>query len=96
MFIPNKQTQNGVQFERNGTIAVFLLNDNGDCKRYSENPNYTYECLPEWKFSLTIPAENMTEVEQGSEWQCIYAFDGDYKSPKIILNISSKIYFLSM
>lgn len=42
-------------------------------------------------YTLTIPAENMTEYEQGSVWGCYYPADDSYKSPDVVLNIASKI-----
>ena len=55
------------------------------------NPRYTFACVSEYSYTLTIPAENMTEYEQGSVWGCYYPADGSYKSPDVVLNIASRI-----
>ena len=41
---------------------------------------------------LTIPAENMTEYEQGSVWMCQYPGDSSFRSPNVTLEIASKIF----
>lgn len=61
------------------------------CATQSADPRYSYQCLTENVFSLTIPAENMTEFEQKSTWRCEYVFDASYRSSEVILNIFSKL-----
>lgn len=41
-------------------------------------------------YTLTIPAENMTEMEQGSMWRCGYVGNSSYRSSDVMLKIASK------
>ena len=89
MFVPPDQTGNGVIFYRNSIVcsSIGLV---PQCKILITNPKYTYGCLTESSYTLTIPAENMTENEQGSIWRCEYPGDGRFRSPDVTLNISRK------
>lgn len=91
MFVPPGNTINAVRFYRNSVVCVVIGYRNLDntCLYYSLNPRYTYACLSDDVFTLTIPAENMTEMEQGSMWRC--QNNHNYKSSEAILNIASKI-----
>lgn len=86
------QYTNYIKFYRNGTtFCVVLFQINGECKKQSALPRYTYGCSSESTYTLTIPAENMTEYEQNSKWRCEYGFNSSYRSPDMILKIASKI-----
>lgn len=85
-----------VRFFRDESLTVAIgFNTNNICEKQSANPNYTYECISEYIFTLTIPAEKMTEAEQSSEWRCGHIFNSSNKSPAVILQIASKynIYY---
>ena len=88
MFIPTDQTINGVIFYRNnvhcGSIGFVQK-----CTIITQNPKYSYGCESESSYTLTIPAENMTEYEQGSVWRCEYYADGNFRSPDVTLTIAS-------
>lgn len=86
------QYTNNIKFYRNGTtLCVVLYHTNGNCKTQSALPRYTYDCSSASTYTLTIPAENMTEYEQNSKWRCEYSFNSSYRSPDMILKIASKI-----
>lgn len=88
MFVPPGYTSNAVKFFRNNKLCVVIGNTTTTCATQSDNCGYSYECLSESKFSLTITAENMTEYENGSKWRCDYVVNvAGYASPQIILNI---------
>lgn len=93
MFVPPGQTIKGVKFNRNNVLLAVIGYFNNDCANQSANPRYTYRCLSDYVYTLTIPAENMTEYEQGSLWRCEYMFDSSYRSSDVIIKIASKIYF---
>lgn len=82
---------NGVTFERNGKICGIMVQNGNECSTFDMNPRYILTCISEYSYALTIPAENMTEYEEGSVWWCYYPADGRYKSPDVVLNIASKI-----
>lgn len=92
MFVPPEQSINGVMFFRDNVLCVFIGYRNNDCITQSANPRYTYECLSDYVYSLTIPAENMTEYEQGSMWRCEYVFSSRYRSSDVIIKIASKYF----
>lgn len=94
MFVPPEQTVKAVKFYRNKIICVFIGYLNNDCVNQSANLRYTYACLSDYVYTLTIPAENMTEYEQGSLWRCEYVVNSSYKSSDVIIKIASKIYFI--
>ena len=56
----------------------------------STDPKYTFGCLSKYIYTLTIPAENMTEYEQGSVWRCEDFGYSRVKSSDVTLKISSK------
>ena len=91
MFVPSGMTGNAVFFQRNGTDCGLLLHNENGCLKFDLNPRYTFACVSEYSYALTIPAENMTEYEEGSVWGCSYPGDGSYKSPDVVLNIASKM-----
>lgn len=87
----NKYTS-AIKFYRNeDNLCVVLYQVNDKCTNQSANPRYTYGCSSESTYTLTIPAENMTEYEQNSKWRCEYVFNSSYRSPNMILKIASKI-----
>lgn len=91
MFVPPNQTAKAVQFYRNNNLVVAIGHNNNECISQSANTKYTYECLSDYVYTLTIPAENMTQNEQGSMWRCQYILHYSYKSSEAILNIASKM-----
>lgn len=64
----------------------------GSCQINSNNPRYIYGCLSENAYTLTIPADNMTEYEQNSQWDCESIANASYRSSSIILNIAGTVY----
>lgn len=64
--------------------------DNG-CIITSSNPRYTYGCFSENVYTLTIPADNMTEYEQNSQWHCQSIANASYRSSSTKLKIASTI-----
>lgn len=91
MFVPPGCTLNVVEFYRNSTKCVVIGHVNNDCLYQSYNSKYTYACQSDNVYTLTIPAENMTQNEQGSMWRCQYILHYSYKSSEAILNIASKM-----
>lgn len=91
MFLPPNQTAYGVLFLRETIRMVVIGMKDMKCGTQSANSRYSYECLAENEYTLTIPAENMTEIEQKSKWRCEYVFDSSYRSPDVILNIAGKL-----
>ncbi|XP_034303603.2 neural cell adhesion molecule 1-like isoform X2 [Magallana gigas] len=89
MFVPTEQTFKGVKFYRNNVLCVVIGYVNSKCAIQSANPNYTYRCLSDYVYTLTIPAENMTEYEQGSLWRCEYVLNSSYRSSDVIIKIAS-------
>ena len=87
MFIPPNQVINAVTFYRNNTRCASIGHLNGNCVTVDANPRYTSRCLSEFIYTLTIPAENMTEYEQGSVWRCEYFGNGTFKSSDATLTI---------
>lgn len=83
---------NSVKFFRNNTLCAFVGITNGVCGTQSANIRYQYACLSAKIFTLIIPAENMTEDEQGSVWRCEYVVNSSYRSPDVILDIAGKIH----
>lgn len=90
MFLPPDQVVFGVLFYRNNIITAVVGMQGTKCVTQSADPRYSYECMTENVFLLTIPAENMTEFEQKSTWKCEYIFNAKYRSSYVILNIASK------
>lgn len=91
MYIPPNQKLNSIKFYRDSILCVALFQIDGKCTNQSPNPKYIYGCLEDSIYTLTIPAENMTEIEQHSKWRCVYGLDAGYKSSEEILDIKSKI-----
>lgn len=89
MFVPPGYSSNAIRFYRNNKLCVLIENTNTSCATQSDNCGYSYKCLSESMFSLTIPAENMTEYENRTTWRCDYDVAG-YASPQVFLNIASK------
>nr|XP_022344647.1 hemicentin-1-like [Crassostrea virginica] len=98
MFIPPDQSINAVTFYRNNTRCASIghLNGNGNCVIVDANPTYIFRCLSEFSYTMTIPAENMTEYEQGSVWRCEYFGDGNFKSPDVTLTIAVDVHNVSL
>lgn len=67
---PNQISTHYVFFKRNASTCVGIGYINGVCRINSYISKYTYECLSESIYSLTIPADNMTKDEQNSRWHC--------------------------
>ncbi|XP_052691740.1 synaptogenesis protein syg-2-like [Crassostrea angulata] len=88
MFVPPEQTVNAVKFYRNNILCGLIGYLNNDCVNQSANPRYTYACLSDYVYTLTIPAENMTEYEQGSLWRCEYVVNSSYRSSDVIIKIA--------
>ncbi|XP_078310226.1 cell adhesion molecule CEACAM1-like isoform X2 [Crassostrea virginica] len=97
MFIPPDQTVNAVTFLRNDILcgSIGLLRDQ-ECITLSSNPRYTYGCESQSIYILTIPAENMTEYEQGSVWRCENFADDTFKSSDATLTIANTPYVLPL
>lgn len=93
MFTPPKETVNGVRFYRGNLVCAAIGRVTGECTVQTSNDRYTYGCLSNSIYTLTIPAQNMTEYEQRSTWSCKYVFNSSYRSPEVILDIASKIKF---
>ncbi|XP_078325007.1 uncharacterized protein LOC111126447 isoform X2 [Crassostrea virginica] len=97
MAIPPNQNINAVRFFRNstyvGTVGRF---PNGTCVSDSLHPRYDYQCDTDHVFSLIIPADNMTEYENNSMWQCQYYGDGRYRSSNQFLKIAVFIRNISL
>ena len=93
MFIPPDQTINAVAFYRNYARCASVGHLNGMCViEKNANLRYTSGCLSEFSYTLTIPAENMTEFEQESVWRCEYYGDSAFRSPDVTLTIASKLH----
>lgn len=89
MFVPPGQTINAIKFYKDSLLCVAIGYTKNDFFKQSANPRYTYGCLSDYVYTLTIPAENMTEYEQGSLWRCEYVFNSSYRSSDVILKIAS-------
>lgn len=90
MFVPPNQTAKAVLFYRNNNLVVAIGYINNGCITQSANIKYTYTCLSDYVYTLTIPAENMTDDEQGSIWRCEYVTNSSYRSSDVMLKIASK------
>lgn len=93
MFVPPDQTAFAVYFYRNNNQTALVGMQGSNCIIQSADPRYSYLCLTRNIFLLTIPAENVTEIEQKSTWRCEYVFNASYRSQDAILNIASKIIY---
>ena len=78
----------GVTFTRDGIeVGMVIRFPNGTCVSVSLHPRYDYQCDTDHVFSLIIPANNMTEYENNSMWQCEY-IGGGYRSSNQLLKIA--------
>lgn len=93
MFVPPDQTAYGVYFYRNNNINALVGMQGSRCIIQNADPRYSFQCLTRNIFLLTIPAENVTEIEQKSTWRCEYVFNASYRSHDAILYIASKIIY---
>lgn len=93
MFIPPEQTINAVKFHRDHYACAAIGQMRGNCTVQDANDRYRYECSSDFMYTLTIPAQNMTEYEKRSAWSCEYVVNSMYRSPVVILSIASKITF---
>lgn len=93
MFIPPGQTINAVRFHRDNYACASIGQMRGNCTVQAANDRYRYECSSEFMYTLTIPAQNMTEYDKGSAWSCEYVVNSIYRSPVVVLKIASKIAF---
>ena len=93
MFVPVGQTLNSIVFLRNAQLCGQIGVIEGKCQTFALNPRYIFECKQDNQhvFTLTIPAENMTEYEQSSVWQCQYYGTATVSSPLETLTIASMI-----
>lgn len=91
MLKPLEISINYVLIKRNSILCVGIGYVSGRCLINSDNPRYTYGCLSENAYTLTIPADNMTVYEQNSQWHCESIANSSYRSPSIILNIAGTI-----
>uniref|UniRef100_A0A8W8LC53 Ig-like domain-containing protein n=1 Tax=Magallana gigas TaxID=29159 RepID=A0A8W8LC53_MAGGI len=97
MFVPPGYTSNAVKFFRDNKLCVVIANTNAACATQRDNCGYSYKCVSESVFSLTIPAENMTEYENGSKWRCDYVVNvAGNASPQIVLNIAIDVHNVSL
>lgn len=101
MYLPNGRNTYAVIFKRNTTPCGSVGYINGGCTvGKGANTRYKLECTAiQTSFTLTIPAENMTEYEQGSRWYCEYIEPIDnilITSPSVILTIRSKILHIKL
>lgn len=88
------QPVQAVKYYRNKKlcVAVGVINDN--CTKQSPNARYTYDCLTGSRFTLTIPAKNLTEYEQRSVWICESIIPTpSVNSSEVTLEIASKISY---
>lgn len=88
--LPPGDTLSIVKFYRNNVLCVLIGSTSSGCVTQSALPRYSYNCVSDRVYSLTIPAESMTEFEQGSIWGCEYHNKPLFKSPDITLRIAGK------
>lgn len=88
--LPPGDTLSFVKFYRNNVLCVLIGSRSSGCATQSALPRYSYSCVSDRVYSLTIPAESMTGFEQGSIWRCEYHSNPLYKSPDIPLEIAGK------
>lgn len=96
MYVPPGESLNAVSFYRNQAVCAVIGHKDKKCLYQSYNSRYIYRCQSEYVYTLTIPAQNMTILEQGSMWICRYVVDSSYRSTDVILKIASKIYIIHM
>lgn len=90
MFLPPGSIVDSVNMFRNNVLCVSIGKSDKGCGTQSAHCRYKYACLQGSAYTLTIPAEGMTENEQGSNWRCEHALNPTYKSPEVTLNIASE------
>lgn len=94
---PQNLQSNYVFFKRNFSgRCVGIQQTNGNCTKTIENYSYTYECVSENIYTLTIPANNMTEVEQNSKWHCESVVSSSFSSPVMTLKIAIEVYNITI
>lgn len=91
MFLPPGETSSAVFFHRNGVYLGGVGTVKNVCTPSDDrNTRYNFSCLSESRYTLTIPREIMTELEQNSTWKCSDAIKSSYKSNDAVLTIASK------
>lgn len=90
MFVPPNHPTKAVRFYRNDNLVVSIGYTNNGCITQIANTKYTSACLSDYVYTLTIAAEYMTEMEQGSMWRCEYLINSSYRSSDVMLKIASK------
>lgn len=94
MFFPPGQLIPGVKFFRNNVLIVTIGMQGERCVPRYNDSNYSSQCKSNVTYTLTIPANRMTEFEQKSIWRCEYVtIPIKYRSPDVILKIASKTLF---
>lgn len=94
MFVPPGELIRGVKFFRNNVLIVTIGIDGETCRPRYNDLNYSSQCKSNVTYTLTIPANRMTEFEQKSIWRCEYVIlPNQYRSPDVILKIASKTLF---
>ena len=88
MFVPPDRTLNAVIFLRNSASCAVVGHKNETCLYEIYNSIFTCGCSSTFSYTLTIPAEKMTENEQGSVWMCEYFGDGKFRSPEVTLHLA--------
>nr|XP_022345367.1 hemicentin-1-like isoform X3 [Crassostrea virginica] len=96
MFVPPRETTNGVRFLRNNASCAQVGHVDGTCFYGILNTRYTYGCSSPFSYTLTIPAENMTEYEQGSMWMCEYFYDSGFRSLVVTLHLAVDVHNVSL
>ena len=96
MFVPPGEATKGVRFFRNNVLCAIVEHTNGTCSNVIQNTRYTYGCSSTFSYTLTIPAENMTEYERDSMWMCQYSFDLGVRFRSLLVTLHlAGIYHLS-
>lgn len=90
MFLPPGGTLSTVKFYRNYILCVSMGSTSSGCVIQNALPRYNYNCVSDLVYSLTIPAESMTEFEYDSFWKCEYYHEPLYKSPNIHIKFAGK------
>uniref|UniRef100_A0A8W8LC41 Hemicentin-1 n=1 Tax=Magallana gigas TaxID=29159 RepID=A0A8W8LC41_MAGGI len=92
MYVPPGESVNAVSFYRNQAVCAVIGHKDKKCLYQSENSRHIYRCQSEYVYTLTIPAQNMTILEQGSMWICRYVVDSSYRSTDVILKIAIDVH----
>lgn len=96
MFVPTGLPSKSVKFLRNDELSAAVGYINQTCITQILKHNYIYQCLSDYSFALTIPAENMTENEQNSSWKCQYSLRPLIGSLTVNLRIAIDVYNISL